>query len=75
MASDLHFWKNIFQVKYAVFRDLALYILSIFSTYTYMIGHYNTSIRIIDLVSRTTYVVCVNFLHEWRDLQFKVDFE
>ena len=28
-----------------------------------------------DLVSHTTYVVCVNFVHEWRDLQFKVDSE
>ena len=30
---------------------------------------------IIDLVSHTTYVVCVNFIREWRDLQFKVDTE
>ena len=29
----------------------------------------------IDLVSHTTYVVCVNFIHKWRDLQFKVDSE
>ena len=28
-----------------------------------------------DLVSHTTYVVCVNFIHEWWDLQFKVDSE
>ena len=28
-----------------------------------------------DLVSHTTYVVCVNFIHKWRDLQFKVDSE
>ena len=28
-----------------------------------------------DLVSHTTNVVCVNFIHEWRDLQFKVDSE
>ena len=42
-----------------------------------MIGlfHYNPSVRIIDLVSHNTYVVCVNFIHKWRDLQFKVDFE
>ena len=33
------------------------------------------SIRIIDLVSHTTYVVCVNFIHKWRALQFKVDSE
>ena len=28
-----------------------------------------------DLVSHTTYVVCANFIHEWRDLQFKVHSE
>ena len=28
-----------------------------------------------ELVSYTTYVVCVNFIHKWRDLQFKVDFD
>ena len=36
--------------------------------HTYIIGHYNPSVRIIDLVSHTTYVVCVNFIREWRDL-------
>ena len=40
--------------------------------HNYIIGHYNPSVRIIDLVSQTTYVVCVNFIHKWRDLQFKV---
>ena len=43
--------------------------------HTNIIGHYNLSVRIIDLVSHTTYVVCVNFIHKWRDLQFKVDSE
>ena len=38
--------------------------------HTYIIGHYNLSVRIIDLVSHTTYVVCVNFIHKRRDLQF-----
>ena len=28
-----------------------------------------------DLAFRTTYVVSVNFMHNWRDLQFKVDSE
>ena len=36
--------------------------------HTYIIGHYNPSARIIDLVSHTTYVVCVHFIHKWRDL-------
>ena len=43
--------------------------------HTYIIGHYNPSVMITDLVSHTTYVVCVNFIHEWRDLQFKVNSE
>ena len=41
----------------------------------YIIGHYYPSVRIIDLVSHTSDVVCVNFIHKWRDLQFKVDLE
>ena len=45
------------------------------TTYTYIINHYNPSVRIIDLVSHTTNVVCVNFIHKWRDLLFKVDSE
>ena len=43
--------------------------------HTYIIGHYNPSVKIIDLVSHITYVVCVNFIHKRRDLQFKVDSE
>ena len=41
------------------------------NTHTY-ICHYNPSVRIIDLVSHTTYVVCANFIYKWRDLRFKV---
>ena len=41
----------------------------------YIIGYYNPSVRTIDPISHTTYVLCVNFLHDWRDLQFKVDSE
>ena len=43
--------------------------------HTYIIGHYNPSVRIIGLVSHTAYVVYVNFIHKLRDLQFKVDSE
>ena len=32
-------------------------------TSIYTIGHYNSSVTIIDLVSHTTYVVCVNIIH------------
>ena len=49
--------------------------LLLFFILHYIIGHYNPSVRIADLVSHTTYVVCVGFIHKWQDLQFKVDFE
>ena len=49
--------------------------LKIIKKKTCIIGHYNPSRWIIDLVSHTTYVVCVNFIHKWRGLQFKVDSE
>ena len=42
---------------------------------TYIIGHCNPSVSIIDLVTHTTYVMCVNLIHKWRDLQFKIDSE
>ena len=40
-----------------------------------IIGYYNPLVRIIDLGSHTTYIVCVNLIHKLRDLQFKVDSE
>ena len=43
--------------------------------HTYTIGHYNPSVRVIDLVSHTSYAACVRFIHKWRDLQFKIDSE
>ena len=42
---------------------------------TYIIGRYNPSARIIDRVSHNIYIVCVNLIHKWRDLQFKVNSE
>ena len=35
-----------------------------YSTVTTYVDHYNPSVRIIDLVSHTTYVVCINFIHK-----------
>ena len=32
--------------------------------HTYIIGNYNLAVRIVDLISHTTYVVCVNFIHK-----------
>ena len=43
--------------------------------HTYIIGHYNPLDRFIDQDSHSIYFVCVNFIHKWRDLQFKVDSE
>ena len=43
--------------------------------HTYIIGHYNPSVRIIDQASHITYVVCVHFIHKWWNLQFKVESE
>ena len=58
--------------------DLIWIIISLNSTYIHIYIH-NWPLQPFsqdyDLVSHTTYVVCVNFIHEWRDLQFKVDSE
>ena len=43
-------------------------------THTSTIGHYNP-FRIIDLVSHTTYAVCVNFIHKWRDSERQIFWE
>ena len=32
----------------------------------HIIGRYNPSVSIIDLVSHSVYVVCANFIHKWR---------
>ena len=61
--------------------DLRLCLISMksgwlyWSIHTYIIGHYNPSVRIIDIVSHSTYVVCINIIRLWRDLQLKVDSE
>ena len=54
--------------------QISCHFLSLFYIHTYRIGHYNTSVRIY-LVSHTTYVVCINFIHKRQHLQFKVDSE
>ena len=57
-------------------RELAIgyqFNCSKFTAITYVhntIGNYNPSVRIMDLVSHTTYVVCINFIHKWWDLHF-----
>ena len=42
-------------------------------TNTCIVGHYNPSVRIIDLASHATCVVCISFIHKRPDVQFKVD--
>ena len=44
----------------------------LYFSYTYV---HNGSVKIIYLLSHTTYVVSVNFIHKRRDQQFKVDSE
>ena len=44
-----------------------LYGIKVF-IHIYIIGHYNPLVRLIDPVSHTTYVVCVNCINKWRDL-------
>ena len=55
-----------------LFPPYCCFYLYYFFTFHYT---YNPSARIIDLISHTTYVVFVNFIHKWRDLQFEVDSE
>ena len=55
-----------------IIKQRLLFVLFRVRIHTYIIGHYSPSVRIIDLVSHTTYNVCVNFIHRWRDLQFNV---
>ena len=44
-----------------------------FPKHEYIISNYNTSVRIMNLVSPTYYVVCINFIHGCRDLQLKTE--
>ena len=50
--------------------------------HTYIVDHYKFivlfiyySVKFIALVFQTFFVGCVNFMHKWRDLEYKVDFE
>ena len=56
---------NLSNVQQTIRNFLRTYIHNI-------IGHYNPSVR---LLTPLTYVVCVNFIHEWRYVQFKDDSE
>ena len=55
-------------LRYDISDETLSQIVSRF-TYTYIIGHYNPSVRI------TAYVVWVNFTSGWPNLQFKADSE
>ena len=55
---------------------VSICVSTVLPIHNYIIGHYNHSVGIIDLVSHTTYVVCVNFIYNcWVLLQFKFDSE
>ena len=64
MKSQFELWRRQRQEHSTLrtFIRLITYLL------TYLIGHYNSSVRIIDLVAHTIYIVCVIFIHKWRDL-------
>ena len=48
-------------------------VVSVFKNiHTCIIGHYNPSSRIIGRFSHTNYVVCVNFIREWRDSERQI---
>ena len=65
-------YTSVYTTPYSFGRRIKLIIcqnrheLSVTYIHTYIIGHCNPSVRIIDLVSNTTYVVCVNFIHKCR---------
>ena len=50
-------------MKKTVYKCIGLLYQQQAYIHTYIIGHYNPLVRIFDLVSHTTYVVCVNFLY------------
>ena len=57
---------------------MSLVIKYIHYLYTHMYIHnwpLQTFSQDYDLASHTTYFVCFNFIHEWWDLQFKIDSE
>ena len=46
------------------------------AAYSYIISvHYDPSVRIIELVPDSTYIVCINFINEWWDQNLNVDSE
>ena len=58
-------------------KNLIFYFLLVISSSTdnFIVYIVVLKCRNYDVTSHTTYVVCVNFIHEWWDLRFKVDSE
>ena len=57
---------------------LSKFLIEIVEGLIFIFSVYNPlqpSVRIIALVSHTTYAMCVNFIHKWQDLKIKVDSE
>ena len=64
--TDVHTYESIF--------DEIKALKSISKLHTYIIGQYNSSVKITaQLLTSHHHVVCVNFIRERRDLQFNVD--
>ena len=58
LPSVCHTFSKLLDLPFLFFRQKSFVVI--------VISHYNPSVRIIDFVSHTTYVVCVNFIHEWQ---------
>ena len=69
-----------FVLRFFYFLSLSLYTLFFFFSRSYIHTYiHNCALQPLSqdygLASYTTYVVCINFIHKWRDLHFKVDTE
>ena len=75
MMYDFYFMMYSYELVLLMFKSSLKDRQIVFYIVMYLIGHHNRSIRIIDLVSHITYVVCVNFIDKCQDLQFKINSE
>ena len=50
-----------------IYKENHFNLLALIHIHAYIIGHYNSSIRIMDQVSHTTHGICIKFIHKWWD--------
>ena len=65
-------------VWFAAFRRFPFWLRAYFMNsyiHTYIIGHYNPSVRITAELLTPLMLRALNFIREWRDLQFNIDSE